>query len=93
MPKRNAALEALGKTPVVTAPRTVEPKPKPTAKFARVMLYLPPPVAKAVKQIALDTNRKPHDVFVDALQSWLRSNGHTRQADMLARRHGSTAVR
>jgi hypothetical protein len=70
MPKRNAALEALGKNPPPL--RAVELKPKPpAAKFARVMLYLPPPVAKSIKQIALDQGRKPHDVFIDALQTWL----------------------
>jgi hypothetical protein len=92
MAKRNAALEALGLAPVAT-PRAVESKPKAAGRFARVMLYLPPLVAKRIKRIALDQDRKPHDVFVDALQSWLQSNGYTREADLLARRHDSTAVR
>lgn len=92
MAKRNAALEALGKAPPAP-PRAVEQKPKPPRRFARVMLYLPPPVAKSFKQIALDQGRKPHDVFIDALQSWLKSNGHTREADTLAHRYDSTAAR
>lgn len=92
MVKRNAALEALGKVPEVPL-RIVEDKPKAVDKYARVMLYLPPPIAHYFKQIALDQHRKPHDVFIDALQVYLRTNGHIRQADMLAQRHAGTAVR
>ncbi len=85
MGKRNAALEALGTVPSQEPPtaRTA----KAVRRYARVMLYLPPAVAKTFKQIALDSERKPHDVFVEALQSWLRANGHTREADTLVHRH------
>jgi hypothetical protein len=57
------------------------------------MLYLPPPVIKRFKQIALDQGRKPHDVFVVALQDWLKSNGYTKEVDLLIHRHDSIAVR
>lgn len=94
---KNAALEALGLT--ATAPRVVEDVPavetarvvplKATqddkADVARVMLYLHPKVAKKVKEIALHEDCKAHDIYLKALDSYLKAKGFGGLADIAAR--------
>ena len=82
-PKRNAALEALGGTPrIAEAPAPVEAFPEPAApakparNVAKVMLYLPPKVARKFKEIAFTEDRKAHDVYLDALDAYLTQQGH-----------------
>ena len=93
MPKRNAALDA-----IVTAPAKVPepstsvvsfhpaPSPKDDAKaVSKVMLYLPPKVAKKFKEIAFHEDCKAHDIYLRALAAYLRSEGHGATADLLVR--------
>ena len=82
-PKRNAALEALGGTPRLaepTAPVEAVPEPdaptKPARNVAKVMLYLPPKVARKFKEIAFTEDRKAHDVYLEALDAYLTQQGH-----------------
>jgi hypothetical protein len=82
-PKRNAALEALGGAPkVAEAPAPVDAAPEPAAptkpakNVAKVMLYLPPKVARKFKEIAFTEDRKAHDVYLDALDAYLTQQGH-----------------
>ncbi|MCP3463036.1 hypothetical protein [Bradyrhizobium sp. CCGUVB23] len=73
--------------PETAAPR-VEPAPsehrkaaKPQegtvrATYKRVMLYLPPKAKKKMQEIAFITDRKPHDIYLDALREFLERSGH-----------------
>ena len=80
--KRNAALEALKATrgPATSAPMTQNVAPeiaaKPLRKVSKVMLYLPPKVARKFKEIAFTEDRKAHDVYLSAIDLYLRSQGH-----------------
>ena len=42
-----------------------------TSKFQRTSLYLDPVVHKAIKRIALDYNKKPHDLVVEGIEMML----------------------
>lgn len=90
-PKRNSALEALtggapkSATPALSVPgEAVSPEPekanapprKPAKDIAKVMLYLHPKVARKFKEIAFTEDRKAHDVYLDALDAYLRQQGH-----------------
>ncbi|WP_050387325.1 hypothetical protein [Bradyrhizobium pachyrhizi] len=46
------------------------------ATYKRVMLYLPPKAKKKMKEIAFITDRKPHDIYLDALREYLERSGH-----------------
>lgn len=97
MSKRNAALEALGAAPVAPA----VPKPVAAATVAenvvtmqtrkgsksvdKVMLYLPPKVARKFKEMAFHEDCKAHDLYLRALDGYLRQTGHVAEADLLKR--------
>jgi len=80
--KRNAALEALlAVRPQAAAAATPTEAPvaapeKPSRPVAKVMLYLPPKVARKFKEIAFIEDRKAHDVYLDALDLYLHQQGH-----------------
>lgn len=40
-------------------------------------LYLNPKFHKAMRQVALDQDRKVHDLFVEAVEAWARKHGIT----------------
>ena len=80
--KRNAALEALlavrpqaAAAVMVTEVPAAAPE-KPSRPVAKVMLYLPPKVARTFKEIGFIEDRKAHDVYLDALDLYLRQQGH-----------------
>ena len=78
--KRNAALSAIGAAPS-SAPdpsETVPPlKPPQHAKsVAKVMVYMPAKVARKFKEMAFTEDRKANDVYLDALDLYLRQQGH-----------------
>lgn len=79
--KRNAALDAIqGETPaelpeVVEA--IVEAPTKPSKKYAKVMLYTHPKVARKLKEIALIEDKKANDVILEALDLYFAKAGHT----------------
>jgi hypothetical protein len=99
MNKRNDALKALGATAPITATEAPAPPTqaqpthvvaiKPLAEdkneVARVMLYLPPKVAKKVKEIALHQDRKAHDIYLDALDTYLKAKGFGGLTDIAVR--------
>ena len=81
--KRNAALDAIqgetppaSETPEVLEP-TVEAPSKPTKKYAKVMLYTHPKVARKLKEIALVESKKANDVILEALDLYFAKAGHT----------------
>src|SRR4051794_25434863 len=87
--KRNAALEALGaaapKEATAAAPtpageesdNVVTLKPtKPGKAVAKVMIYMPPKVARKFKEIAFTEDRKANDVYLEALDLYLTQQGH-----------------
>ncbi len=79
-PKRNAALDAMLRDPVVPAPAEVAVRaapPKPTKKYAKVMLYTHPKVARKLKEIALIEEKKANDVILEALDLYFAQAGHT----------------
>ena len=76
--KRNAALEALEGAAPRHAPaeapagevteNVVSLKPaKPGKAVAKVMIYMPPKVARKFKEIAFTEDRKANDVYLEAL--------------------------
>ena len=46
------------------------------ADYKRTMLYLPPKAKKKFKEIAFHSDRKEHDIYVEALREYLEKNGH-----------------
>jgi len=87
--KRNAALEALSATPpkLPTAVAPTQPvegvenvvtlKPaKPSKTVAKVVVYMPPKVARKFKEIAFTEDRKANDVYLEALDLYLTQQGH-----------------
>ncbi len=76
--KRNAALDALG-TSASSASASVEAtaRPsKPPKTVAKVMVYMPAKVARKFKEIAVTEERKATAVYLDALDLYLRQQGH-----------------
>lgn len=79
--ERNAALDPTqGETPPKT-PEVVEPAlqaaSKPTKKYAKVMLYTHPKVARKLKEIALAEEKKANDVILEALDLYFAKAGYT----------------
>ena len=60
--------------------------PKASKTVDKVMLYLPPKVARKFKEMAFHEDRKAHDLYLEALTAFLRSRGHSTEADLLARK-------
>jgi hypothetical protein len=97
MAKRNDALKAIGSNPgpegaaVVSlhAERELAPQAQPAPPKAKdvdkVMLYLPPKVARKFKEIAFHEDCKAHDVYMRALAAYLRGEGHGAVADLIKR--------
>lgn len=86
--KRNAALEALSAPPKAANGRRVGPasggsrerrdfKPAKSSKtVAKVVVYMPPKVARKFKEIAFTEDRKANDVYLEALDLYLTQQGH-----------------
>lgn len=97
MAKRNDALKAIGAAPAPEAaavvPLHTEREPAHQAQPARVsakdatkvLLYLPPKVARKFKEIAFHEDCKNHDIYMRALAAYLRSEGHGAIADLITR--------
>jgi hypothetical protein len=66
---------------VVTLARPKADKPD----VARVMLYLHPKVVRKVKEIALHEDCKAHDIYLKALDAYLRERGFGGLTDIAAR--------
>ena len=82
--KRNAALDAIlddapasAKEDAVAAPvpAPVNP-PKPASKYAKVMLYTHPKVARKLKEIAFVEHLKANDVLLEAIDLYFAKAGH-----------------
>ncbi|MBA9071805.1 hypothetical protein FHR71_005591 [Methylobacterium sp. RAS18] len=52
------------------------PKKSSGRDVAKVMLYLPPKVARKFKEIAFTEDRKAHDVYLEAIDTYLVAQGH-----------------
>jgi hypothetical protein len=86
--KRNAALEALGAAPrPVLAPEPMSSPPNKAAskRHSKVMVYLHPKVARKFKEIAFVEERKANEVYLDALDLYLRQQGHGGLKDVIER--------
>jgi hypothetical protein len=48
-----------------------------TLKEAAVqtVIYLHPAASKALKRYALEQDKKPHDLLIEALEAWFKSHG------------------
>ncbi|KRQ01303.1 hypothetical protein AOQ73_18295 [Bradyrhizobium pachyrhizi] len=46
------------------------------ASYKRAMLYLPPKAKRKFKEIAFTTDRKEHDIYIEALRDYLEKLGH-----------------
>ena len=61
--------------------------PTPEGKATdKVMLYLPPKVAHKFKEMALYERCKAHDLYLQALEGFLREKGHAPVAELLGNR-------
>ena len=61
--------------------------PRPPGKVTdKVMLYLPPKVARKFKEMALYEDCKAHDLYLQALEGFLREKGHAAVAELLGNR-------
>ena len=77
-----AAASAVAEQNVV--PMVAEPAPAKPAKGAagtadnqtRVMVYLPPKVARKFKEMAFFENRKANDLYLEAVDAYLTKQGH-----------------
>ena len=67
---------------VVSLPTPAKTGIKATDK---VMLYLPPKVARKFKEMAFHEDCKAHDLYLRALDGFLRQEGHAAEADLLKR--------
>ena len=71
------------KTPRAKVVKLQQPIAAPSASAAapveieKVTLYLPKPVYKHIKQKALDFDRKPHDLLIEAIELLLIKDGKT----------------
>ena len=76
--KRNAALEAMeGQTVGAETEAPLPERPqKPVKTVTKVMLYIHPKVARKMKEIAFAEERKTNDVFLDAVDNYLKLAGH-----------------
>lgn len=77
--KRNAALEAMEGQGVAVVAEPEAPAPerarKPAKTVAKVMVYIHPKVARKMKEIAFAEERKTNDVFLDAVDHYLKHVG------------------
>lgn len=55
--------------------RPEHPK-KPIKSVAKVMLYVHPKVARKMKEIAFTEDRKANDIYLDAVDHYLKHVGH-----------------
>ena len=69
--------------PVDAQPAAIRPPGRPKkAKTMRDLaqpfpVYLNPRFHKALRQLALDQDRKAHDLLVEAIEAWARTQGIT----------------
>jgi hypothetical protein len=76
------AAPALGDAPTSPTRGEVVPMPapaatvKPTPDVIRTSIYLPKPVYRRLKEIALTTDQKVHDLFMEGIDATLRKYGH-----------------
>jgi hypothetical protein len=58
-------------------PRAEQPTKGRTLKEAAVqtVIYLHPAASKALKRYALEQDKKPHDLLIEALEAWFKSHG------------------
>ena len=62
-----------------------EPAPKAAKTVDKVMLYLPPKVARKFKEMAFHEECKAHDLYLQALEQYLAEKGHPVEAALLKR--------
>lgn len=51
-------------------------KPTRASPEGRVMIYLPPKVARKFKEMAFFENRKANDLYLEAVDAYLTKQGH-----------------
>lgn len=56
-----------------------------TKRHSKVMVYLHPKVARKFKEIAFVEERKANEVYLDALDLYLRQQGHGGLKDVIER--------
>ena len=84
----NSVTAAPSETVKAAKPETVVSDKRPNVKRHHVSLYISPRVDRAVKQIALDTGRRPHEVYLNAIRRELKDHGQ--DFDALMRDDGSS---
>ena len=57
-------------------------EPKPDTRRPHVSLYLPKAVQKEIKLIAIGGDRKPHDVYIEAIDLLLKHHGRPSGAEL-----------
>lgn len=59
--------------------------PPHKTKFPHMSLYLSKPVQRAIKEIALEYDRKPHDVLIEAVELVLQRYGRPSIAELMGK--------
>ena len=67
-----------------TEPTPAAPAQKPNPDVTRTSIYLPKPVYRRLKEIALTTDRKVHDLFMEGIDATLRKYGHPGVSELKA---------
>jgi hypothetical protein len=63
---------------VTTLPSAAAARPSPS----HTSLYVSKPVLREIKKLALDYDRKPHDLYIEALDLLLRKYGRPSVAEL-----------
>jgi hypothetical protein len=75
-PQSDPAIEAPMATSIEAALVAKAAAPKLNSDVTRTSIYLPKPVYRRLKEIALTTDRKVHDLFMEGIDATLRKYGH-----------------
>jgi|SRR4051794_94714 len=77
LPTAVASAQPVEAQPVEGAENVVTLKPAKSSKMvAKVVVYMPPKVARKFKEIAFTEDRKANDVYLEALDLYLTQQGH-----------------
>jgi len=75
-PQPEPAAEASSIPKTEPAPVVKPPAQKLNPDVIRTSIYLPRPVYRRLKEIALTTDQKVHDLFIEGIDAALRKYGH-----------------
>ena len=75
-PQPTTAAAPAAQKVVPMLPEQAPTKPARVSPEGRVMVYLPPKVARKFKEMAFFENRKANDLYLEAVDAYLTKQGH-----------------